>query len=426
MSKATSQSLYERAQRVIPPVAARATELGIVEAEGSYVTAEDGREYLDFASGVAVTNIGHNHPKVMEAAKRQIDQLIHGGHNVVYYPSYVELAEKLNELAGGDNMVYFSNSGAEVNEGAMKLAKKVTNRPAIISFKRGFHGRTLGTTSITASNAAYRRDYEGLLPSVYYADYPYPFHHGLTEEEESERCLRQLHELFQLQVAPDQVAAMILEPIQGEGGYIVPPVSFIRELRELCDEHGIMLIFDEIQTGFGRTGTMFAYEHFGVKPDMLTLAKGIASGFPISALIAKKEYMEQWPAGTHGGTFGGNPVSCAAALATIDVLEESALSNAREKGVYFKERLLELKHQHPNIGEVRGVGLMLALELIDLEGQPNPALLSFIRSKAIEQGIILLGCGTEKNVLRFIPAATVKQAEIDRVVTFLDQILQEQ
>lgn len=421
----TTKSLYARAKEVTPPTAARATELGIVKAEGHYLISEEGKRYLDFASGVAVTNVGHNHPEVVAAAKAQVDEMIHGGHNVVYYPSYVKLAEKLNELNGGEQMVYFSNSGAEANEGALKLAKKVTKRPAVISFKRGFHGRTIAATSITASNAAYRKDYEGLLPSVYYADYPYAFRTGLSEEAEVQRCLYQLDELFAFQVDPESVAAIILEPVQGEGGYIVPPVTFLEELRSLCDKHGILLIFDEIQTGFGRTGEMFAYQNFGVKPDILTLAKGIASGFPLSAIVAPKRIMEQWSAGTHGGTYGGNPVACAASLASIEILEREGLSNAKEKGAYFKEQLHQLQRRVAGIGDVRGIGLMLAIELTNPDGSPDSDALTRIRQAALEDGVILLGCGTKKNVLRFIPPTTVKKEEIDRVITIVEKVLDE-
>ncbi|KHF39507.1 aspartate aminotransferase family protein [Halalkalibacter okhensis] len=417
----TKVSLFERAAKVTPPTALRATEIGIVKAKGSYVTSEDGKEYLDFASGVAVTNVGHNHPKVVEAAKSQLEELIHGGHNVVYYPSYIELAEKLNELNGGDQMVYFSNSGAEVNEGAIKLAKKVTKRPAVISFKRGFHGRTIGTTSITFSNSAYRKDYEGLLPSVYYSEYPYAYRTGLTEEQEVERCFAHLEEVFQFQVAPESVAAMIIEPVQGEGGYIVPPKQFLERLREICDQYGILLVFDEIQTGFGRTGKMFAYEHSGVKPDILTLAKGIASGFPLSALVASREIMEQWPAGTHGGTYGGNPIACAASLATIQVLEEDGLENAMKQGEYFKNRLLELQQTIEGIGDVRGLGLMLAMELVTKTGLPDSERINKLRQYALEKGLILLPCGTERNVIRFIAPTTVTKEEIDYALKIVEE-----
>ncbi|MBM7096933.1 aspartate aminotransferase family protein [Bacillus sp. H-16] len=421
----TKSSLFERASKVTPPTAQRATKIGVVKAEGSYLYGEDGQKYLDFASGVAVMNVGHNHPEVVEAAKKQMDEMIHAGHNVVYYPSYIELAEKLNELNGGDHMVYFSNSGAEVNEGAIKLAKKVTKRPAVISFKRGFHGRTLAATSITASSAAYRKDYEGLMPSVYYADFPYVFRSNLSEEEEVERCIQQLEEIFKFQVTPDSVAAIILEPIQGEGGYIVPPQSFLERIRRICDDHGILLVFDEIQTGFGRTGKMFAYEHFNVKPDIITLAKGIASGFPLSALIAPKEIMEQWPAGTHGGTYGGNPVACAAALASIKILEEEGLSNSATLGKYFKGRLLELKDKYKVIGDVRGFGLMLAMELVKDDGTPDPEKLAHLRAFAEKKGVILLGCGTDKNVIRFIPPTTVTKQEIDLVLSIVEEGLTE-
>lgn len=420
-----TKSLYERANAVMPPVAARATTLGVVKGEGSYLWAENGKKYLDFASGVAVTNVGHNHPLVVERAKAQIDELIHGGHNVVYYPVYVELAEKLNELNGGSCKVYFSNSGAEVNEGAIKLAKKVTKRPGIISFKRSFHGRTLATTTLTASSSAYRKDYEGLLPSVYYAEYPYALRSGLSEEAETERCLAQLDEIFRFLIAPDQVAAMIMEPVQGEGGYIVPPQGFMEAIRQICDTHGIILIFDEIQTGFGRTGKMFAWQHFGVQPDVLTLAKGIANGFPLSALVAKAELMDQWTAGTHGGTYGGNPVACAASLAVIELLEGGLLDDCNRMGAYFVEQLEMLKADYPQIAQIRGLGLMIGLECIDADGKPDSKTVSGLKDKAMEKGLILLTCGTDKNVIRFIPPTTVTKDEIDQAMAIIRESLAE-
>lgn len=421
--KVSQNSLFERAKAVLPPAAGRATNIGVVKGEGAYLIAEDGRRYLDFASGVAVTNVGHNHPRVVAAVKDQIDDLIHGGHNVVYYPSYVELAEKINELTGGSNKVYFSNSGAEANEGAVKLAKKVTKRPAVIAFKRAFHGRTLAAASLTASDSLYRKDYEGLLPSVYHTEYPYPFRSVLSGEAETERCIRQLEELFQLQIDPEMVAAIIMEPIQGEGGYIVPPASFVRRIREICDEHGILLIFDEIQTAFGRTGKMFAYEHFGVKPDILTLAKGIASGFPLSAVVASRELMDQWLAGTHGGTYGGNPVACAASLATIELLEDGLLENAMQMGDYFRERLLKVQRDLNIRGEVRGLGLMIGFEFVNADGSPNSSIVGDLRSRCIEDGLLLLACGTDKNVIRFIPPTIVTKEQIDEAITILSKHL---
>lgn len=420
-----TKSLYERAKAVMPPVAARATTLGVVKGEGSFLWGEDGKQYLDFASGVAVTNVGHNHPLVIERAKEQMDELIHGGHNVVYYPVYVELAEKLNELNGGNCKVYFSNSGAEVNEGAIKLAKKVTKRSGIITFKRSFHGRTLATTTLTASSSAYRKDYEGLLPSVYYAEYPYAMRSGLSDVAETERCLAQLDEIFRFLITPDQIAAIIMEPIQGEGGYIVPPKGFLDAIRRICDEHGILLIFDEIQTGFGRTGKMFAWQHFDVQPDVLTLAKGIANGFPLSALVAKAELMDQWTAGTHGGTYGGNPVACAASLAVIELLEGGLLVNCNRMGAYFVEQLEILKSSYPQIKEIRGLGLMIGLEFMDAKGKPDSNTVSRLKEKALEKGLILLTCGTDKNVIRFIPPTTVNKEEIDQAMSILREALSE-
>ncbi|AJY75420.1 aspartate aminotransferase family protein [Paenibacillus beijingensis] len=425
MNETTTKTLYERAMEAMPPVAARATQLGIVKGSGSYLWDEHGRKYLDFASGVAVTNVGHNHPYVLEKAKAQMDELVHGGHNVVYYPVYVELAEKLNALNGGDRKTYFSNSGAEVNEGAIKLAKKVTKRPGIISFKRSFHGRTIATTTLTASNSAYRRDYEGLLPSVYYAEYPYALRSGLSEEEETQRCLKSLDEIFQFLIAPDQVAAIIMEPVQGEGGYIVPPVEFVKAIRDICDRHGILLIFDEIQTGFGRTGLMFAWEHFGVQPDILTLAKGIASGFPLSALVARKDLMDQWPGGSHGGTYGGNPVACAASLATIELLENGLLDNANAMGRYLVAQLQQLQQQYPGIKDIRGLGLMIGMEMWTSDGQPDHDTITKLKDKALEKGVILLTCGTERNVIRFIPSTAVNKEEIDEAVAVIKEALAE-
>lgn len=415
-------SLYERCVKVMPPVAGRATKIGVVKGEGSYLITEDGKKMLDFASGVAVCNLGHNNPAVVDAAIKQIKELIHGGHNVVYYESYVKLAEKLVSITGNDTMVYFSNSGAEANEGAIKLAKYVSKRQAIISFKGSFHGRTIGTTSITASNAAYRKNYEGLLPSVYFAEYPYCFRCPYKQKKENceMECLEQFEDMFKRIIDPYSVAAIIVEPIQGEGGYVVPPVEFVKGIREICDKYGIYLIFDEVQTGFGRTGKMFAYENFDVKPDIFTCAKAIAAGFPLSAVIGKKEIMEKWPSGAHGGTFGGNPVACAAALASIEQLENGAIDNCVKAGEYFMKKLLELKEKYSIIGDVRGKGLMLAVEFVGENNAPNGDAVKHIINYSLENGLILLNCGTYKNVLRFIAPTTVSTAEIDDALRIVE------
>lgn len=429
MEDCNMESLYERCMKVMPPVVKRATTMGVTKGEGCYLWSEDGRKILDFASGVAVCNLGHNHPKVVEAAEKQMKELIHGGHNVVYYESYVRLAERLVELTGGDTMVYFSNSGAEANEGAIKLAKYVTKRPGIIAFRGSFHGRTLATTSLTSSSSAYRKNYEGLLPSVYFAEYPYLYRtpYEMKDGKCPKEYFEQFENIFHTLIDPSMVAAIMMEPVQGEGGYIVPDKEFVQYVREICDKYGILLIFDEVQSGMGRTGKLFAYEHFGVKPDILTSAKGIANGFPLSAVIGKKEIMEQWPAGAHGGTFGGNPVACAAANAVLDELTDGGmLDNAAKMGDYFKEKLFALQKKYPSvIGDVRGLGLMLAMEMVHPDKTPGADITTAIRTKALEKGLLLLGCGTNHNIVRFIAPTIVTEKEIDIAINIIDECLKE-
>lgn len=422
-------SMYERCSKVMPAVANRATTLGIVDGEGCYVYTEDGRRILDFASGVAVNNLGNKNPEVVEAIREQLDTMIHVGHNVVYNESYVKLAERLVELTGGDTKVYFSNSGAEVNDGAMKLAKYVTRRPGIIAFRNSFHGRTIGSMSITGSSSAYRKFYEPLMPSVYWADYANCHHcpFGKTEGECHMECLKQFDAIFAKQIDPECVAAIIVEPVQGEGGYIPPKPEFLKGLREICDRHGIMLIFDEVQTGIGRTGELYAYQTFGVKPDILTSAKALGGGVPLAAIIAKKEIMDQWPAGAHGGTFGGNPLACAAGLKTLEIIErDHLLENARKQGAYMREKLNGLRSRYPKrIGDVRGVGLMNAMELVTENGEPDASLTGQIKQKALEKNLLLLTCGSDHNVVRFIAPLTVTGQEIDIAIHILEEVLEE-
>lgn len=422
-------TLAERAKKVMPPMANRVTDLGIDHAKGCYLYTDDGREILDFASGIAVCNLGHNYPTVVEAAKKQMDKLVHGCHNLVYYEEYVKLAEKLVELAGGDRMVYFANSGAEANDGALKLAKYVTNRPAIIAFKGAFHGRTFMAATLTASNSKYRKHLESsLCPNVYHLEYPYLLHtpYPYDGEHTPKAYFTQFDELFSKLVYPYSVAAIVMEPVQGEGGYIVPPTDWMQYVREICDKYGIMLVYDEVQSGFGRTGKMFAQEHFGVRPDIMTCAKGIANGFPLSAIIAKKEVMEQWPAGAHGGTFGGNPVACAAANATIKELENGAVENGAKMGEYFKGRLLELQKKYSCIAEVRGLGLMIGVEFLDKDGNPLTELTGRLRVKALDKNLFILTCGCYKNVVRFIAPLIVTEKEIDKCISIIDEILSEE
>ena len=423
------KSMYERCMEVMPAVAGRATKLGVVDSCGSYVITEDGRKVLDFASGVAVNNLGHKNEEVVEAIKQQLDTMIHVGHNVVYYESYVRLAEKLVELTGGDTMVYFSNSGAEANEGAVKLAKYVTKRPAVISFKNSFHGRTMACVSITGSNSAYRKYYEPLLPSVYWADYAncYRCPFGKAKGSCSMECLKQFDSMFAKLIDPECVAAVIVEPVQGEGGYIVPEKKFLQGLRDICDKYGIMLIFDEVQTGIGRTGELYAYQTLGVRPDILTSAKALGGGVPLSAVIAKKEIMEKWPAGAHGGTFGGNPLACAAGLKTLEIIErDNLLGHCRDMGSIFMKKLKLLQDKYPSvIGDVRGLGLMIAMEITDENGNPDSKMTSYIKEKALEKDLLLLTCGSDHNVVRFIAPLTVKEEEITYACDVIEDILKE-
>lgn len=420
------KSMYERCNAVMPQVANRATHLGVVNGEGCYVYTEDGRKVLDFASGVAVNNLGNKNREVVEAIKEQLDTMIHVGHNVVYNESYVALAEKLVELTGGNTKVYFSNSGAEANDGAMKLAKYVTRRPAIIAFRNSFHGRTIGSLSITGSNSGYRKYYEPLMPAVYWADYADCHHCPFGKKEGccKMECLKQFDGIFAKLVAPECVAAIIVEPVQGEGGYIVPKPEFLQGLRKICDDHGIMLIFDEVQTGIGRTGQLYAYQTFGVQPDILTSAKALGGGVPLSAIIAKKEIMDQWPAGAHGGTFGGNPLACAAGLKTLEIIErDHLLENCRKQGAYFVEKLKKLQAEYPDrIGEVRGVGLMIAMEIVTPEGEPDAAYTAQIKEKALEKDLLLLTCGSDHNVIRFIAPLIVTEKEIDQAMDVIESI----
>ena len=422
-------SMYERCIKVMPAVANRATKLGIVDGEGCYVITEDGQKVLDFASGVAVNNLGNKNREVVEAIKKQLDTRIHVGHNVVYNESYVQLAERLVELTGKDTKVYFSNSGAEANDGAMKLAKYVTKRPGIIAFRNSFHGRTIGSMSITGSSSAYRKNYEPLMPAVYWADYANCHHCPFGKEECScnMECLKQFDGIFEKLIDPECVAAIMLEPVQGEGGYIVPKPEFLKGLRKICDDHGILLIFDEVQTGIGRTGELYAYQTFGVKPDILTSAKALGGGIPLSAIIAKKEIMDQWPAGAHGGTFGGNPLACTAGLKTLEIIHrDHLLENAKKQGAYLKEGLQELQKKYPKrIGDVRGVGLMVAMELVTEDQNPDAALTAEIKEKALQKNLLLLTCGSDHNVVRFIAPLIVGKAEMDQALHILKEVLEE-
>jgi 4-aminobutyrate aminotransferase len=386
----TSAEWLARDEAVLAGVLPRITDLVAVRGEGSWLWDADGRRFLDFGSGIAVTNTGHCHPKVVAAIAAQAATLIHT--SVVAHPTgMIRLAERLAGLVPfmAEPQVFFCNSGAEAVDGSLKLARKVTGKPGVIAFRRAFHGRTLAATSLTTAKGKYREGYEPLLPSVTIA--PYGDLDGLDE-------------LLALQSPGANVGAMIVEPVLGEGGYVVPPPAWLAGLRERCDRHGVLLIFDEVQTGVGRTGRPFAAETFGVAPDVLLFAKGIASGLPLGGIIAPRELMDRWPTGAHGSTFGGNPVSCAAALATLDVLEEEG---CYERAGRLGRRALERLGAVPGPVDVRGVGLMIGVEL------PDKATAESVQGRCLADGLIVLLCGPDENVLRLIPPLTIPDGEFE-------------
>ena len=411
----------------ISPSYTRSYPFVMERGRGSEVWDVDGIRYVDFSTGIAVTNTGHAHPAVVQAIKDQVDKFLHMSGTDFYYPAQIELAERLNEMApiSGPTKVFFGNSGAEAIEAAMKLARYHSGRTRYLAFYGAFHGRTFGALSLTASKAIQRRGFAPLLPGVSHAIYPNPYRNPFPGREPGQAALDYIeNHLFKTTVPPEEVAAIIVEPIQGEGGYIVPPDSFLPGLRDICDRHGILLVFDEIQSGMGRTGKMFACQHVGVEPDILCLAKGIASGMPLSAIVARSEVMS-WPSGAHASTFGGNPVSCAAALATIDLLEGGFIAQAAESGAYLMQRLADIAGRFPQIGDVRGRGLMVGVELVkdSIEHEPDAHLRNHVVHKAFENGLLILGCGA--NSIRFIPALNIPRPLLDEGIDLFERSLAE-
>jgi 4-aminobutyrate aminotransferase len=392
--------------------------LPATRAEGVYVYGADGRRYLDFLSGFGACNVGHNHPRVIAAAREQMDKMVHAPLGVIAPETTLRLAWELGKVTPGHaDMFFFGNSGAEAVEGALKLARYVTGRRGILAFLGGFHGRTLGAATVTTSKVRYRARQGPFIPEVYYARFPYPYRSAAaTLEACASEALEDIERLFAHVVPPDEVAAMLLEPVQGEGGYVIPPPSWLRALRALCDRHGILLILDEVQSGFGRTGEWFAAQALGVEPDIVCLAKSIASGFPLGATAARRELMQEWGAASHGTTYGGNPVSCAAGLATLEVIREEAfLQNARVQGAHMVAALRDLQQHVPIIGDVRGLGMMVAVEFIKpgTNKEPNPDAVRRILQRALEGGLILYPCGHWSQTIRLIPPLIATCEQID-------------
>lgn len=418
---------FEDFKEYLSPALAKATDLVAVKGEGCYLTDVKGDRYLDFVQGIAVNALGHSHPAIVEAICNQAHQLINASFNMVNYEPTLRLAKRMSEITPGNlNSIFFSGGGAEATDGAIKLAKAYTKRPSIISFKGSFHGRTIGATSITASNSKYRKYYEPHMGGVYFASYPSRdlCPKGFDEEQRSQFCLDDIKNLFKFVVAPETVAAIYMEPLQGEGGYVVPPKSFVKGVRQLCDEYGILLVFDEIQSGYGRTGKMFASQHFDVVPDIMTVGKAIAGGLPMSGIISTVEIMNEWHPGMHGGTFGGNPVAAAAANAVLDQFEDGSLmTNVNEMGKYLKEQLLKLKEKYPIIYDVRGLGLMVAIEYSYKDGSPAGDIWSQVKEKCLEMKMLTLNCGVNGNGMRFATPLNVKKEEIDEGLAILEKAL---
>lgn len=415
--------------RYLSPSYTRVYPLAVRRGEGAAIEDLDGNVFLDFTAGIAVCSTGHCHPRVVAAVRRQAGELLHMSGTDFYYAPQRDLAAKLATLAPGPGAkkVFFSNSGAEAVEAAFKLARFHTRRPYIVSFLGGFHGRTMGALSLTASKATQRRGFAPLVPGAAHVEYGHCFRCPLhrTYGDCGIACVReQLESLFRRTLPPEEVAAVVVEPVQGEGGYIVPPREFLPELQAVCREHGILLIVDEVQSGMGRTGKMFAVEHWGVEPDVVCLAKGIASGLPLGATIARSEIMS-WPRGSHASTFGGNPVACVAAIETIALLEEELTANAADVGAFLLARLRGLQARRPRIGDVRGLGLMIGVEVVhDAEDRsPDPRTRDAWIQKCFQKGLLLLGCGD--SAVRLCPPLVVSRNDAEVCVHIMEEALDE-
>ncbi|MCF8106665.1 MAG: acetyl ornithine aminotransferase family protein [Desulfohalobiaceae bacterium] len=421
--------LIARDRQVLSRSLPREYPLVAVKGEGLWLTDPDGNEFLDFTSGIAVCNTGHCHPEVTRAAKDQLDRLIHMCGADFYNMPMVELAEKLAAITpgAGQKRVFFGNSGAEAVEAGLKLARYQSNRKGFIAFLGAFHGRTMGALSLTASKATQKKSFSPFVPGISHVPYAHCYRcaYNLTYPSCDLECVRYIEEvLFKQLLVPEEIAAVVVEPIQGEGGYIVPPEGFHRRLKDLAEKYGILYLVDEIQTGMGRTGKMFAIEHFNIEPDLLTTAKGIASGMPLSALVAKDEVMN-WGPGAHGSTYGGNPVASAAALASIRVIEQGLFANADRMGLILRAGLKEIQKEYECLGDVRGLGLMQAAELVKDRDkkQADKALRDRILKRCFENGLLLLSCG--ESTVRFCPPLVVDQEQITVALEIFSRVLKE-
>ncbi|WP_037180901.1 aspartate aminotransferase family protein [Rhodococcoides fascians] len=398
----------------LSPALKQATPVVVDYASGSWIYGTDGNKYLDFTTGIGVTSTGHCHPKVVEAAREQVGKIIHAQYTTVMHKPLLELTEKLGDvLPAGLNSVFYANSGSEAVEASIRLARMATGRPNIIAFHGGFHGRTVAAASLTTAGTKFRSGFSPIMGGVHIAPFPYAFRYGWDTETAVAFALKELDYLLATVSSPADTAAFIIEPVLGDGGYLPTPPAFLEGLRERADRHDIVLVFDEVQAGVGRTGKFWGHEHSAARPDIVVTAKGLASGFPISAIAASEELMSKaWP-GSQGGTYGGNAVAAAAAVATLDVVrDEGLVDNAAEQGAVLLDGLNELKGQYSAIGDARGLGLMQALEFVDENGAPDAAAATRVQQTAISEGLLLLTCGGFGNVVRIIPALVVTDDEV--------------
>jgi len=419
-----ARALIARDAEVVSPSYPRDYPFVMSHGRGTEVWDVDGNRFLDFAAGIAVCATGHAHPEVVNAVRDAAGEFLHISSDY-WHERMVALAERLARLApmGEPAMSFFCQSGAEAVEGAIKLARYVTGRQRFIGFLGGFHGRTMGALAFTSSKYTQQKGFAPTMSGVTHAPFPNPYRPLFAGPDQGRAVLDYIRMLFERSVPASDVAAILVEPIQGEGGYIVPPPGFLSGLRDLCDEHGILLIFDEVQSGIGRTGRMFACEHEGVAPDILTLAKGLGSGLPIGAVVAKKQLMQQWKRGAHGNTYGGNPITCAAAIATLDLVEREYAANAAAVGEYFIAQLRELARRYPCIGDVRGRGLMIGMELVQSNGAPAAPLCDALITRAYHNGLLLLSCGA--STVRFMPPLSVSRGEVDEAINLVRTALDE-
>lgn len=426
-----SQELLSRRNKVVPKAISNNSEAFVKKAKGALVEDIDGNTFIDFAGAIGTLNVGHSHPRVVRALQGQAGDYIHTGFNVMMYDSYIHLAERLAELSPGDfdKQVAFFNSGAEAVENAVKIARKYTKRQGIISFTRGFHGRTLMTMTMTSKVKPYKYGFGPFAPEVYKAPYPYVYRRPdqMTEKEYSQFIIEQFEQFLIAEVAPETIAAVVMEPIQGEGGFIVPDIDFVKRVREICTQYGILFVADEIQTGFARTGKYFAIEHFGIEPDLITISKSMGAGVPISGVIGRKEIMEASDRGELGGTYSGSPLGCRAALAVLDIIEEEGLNDrAVVIGEKVNEKMRRWAEQFEQIGDIRGIGAMCAMEIVTnkKDKTPDKATVGKIVKEANNRGLMILSAGIFGNVIRLLMPLTITDEQLEEGLDILRESIE--